>query len=95
MTIREQMEERELEYLSPYATLSKNSKGRKIKEEECDIRPVFQRDRDRIVHCKASPQTEAEDPGVSSSKRRSLPYKADTYTGGVTKCKNNCESTPA
>ncbi len=33
MTIREQMEERELEYLSPYATLSKNSKGRKIKEE--------------------------------------------------------------
>ena len=54
MTIREQMEERELEYLSPYATLSKNSKGRKIKEEECDIRPVFQRDRDRIVHCKAA-----------------------------------------
>ena len=40
MMIREQMEERELEYLSPYATLSKNSKGRKIKEEECDIRPV-------------------------------------------------------
>ena len=34
MTIREQMEERELEYLSPYATLSKNSKGRKIKEEQ-------------------------------------------------------------
>ena len=49
MTIREQMEERELEYLSPYATLSKNSKGRKIKEEEGDIRPVFQRDRDRIA----------------------------------------------
>ena len=34
MMIREQMEERELEYLSPYATLSKNSKGRKIKEED-------------------------------------------------------------
>ena len=92
MTIREQMEERELEYLSPYATLSKNSKGRKIKEEECDIRPVFQRDRDRIVHCKAFRRLK---PGVSSSERRSLPYKADTYTGGVTKCKNNCESTPA
>ena len=91
MTIREQMEERELEYLSPYATLSKNSKGRKIKEEECDIRPVFQRDRT----LQGVPQTEAEDPGVSSSERRSLPYKADTYTGGVTKCKNNCESTPA
>ncbi|MDD2980617.1 MAG: deoxyguanosinetriphosphate triphosphohydrolase [Hespellia sp.] len=53
MTIREQLEERELEYLSPYATLSKNSKGREIKEQECDIRPVFQRDRDRILHCKS------------------------------------------
>ena len=53
MTIREQLELREIEYLSPYATLSKDSKGRKAKEEECDIRPVFQRDRDRILHCKA------------------------------------------
>lgn len=53
MTIREQLEQREVEYLSPYAALSKNSKGRKTKEEQCDIRPVFQRDRDRILHCKA------------------------------------------
>lgn len=53
MTIREQMEEREKEYLSPYATLSVNTKGRKREEAQCDIRPVFQRDRDRILHCKA------------------------------------------
>ena len=53
MTIREQLEERELEYLSPYATLNKNSKGRMRDEPQCDIRPVFQRDRDRILHCKA------------------------------------------
>lgn len=53
MTIREQLEERELEYLSSYATLSKNSRGRSKEEPECDIRPVFQRDRDRILHCKA------------------------------------------
>lgn len=53
MTIREQMEQRERECLSPYATLSIHSKGRKIPEEQCDIRPVFQRDRDRILHCKA------------------------------------------
>lgn len=53
MTIREQLEERELEYLSPYAAFSKNSKGRAKEEPECDIRPVFQRDRDRILHCKA------------------------------------------
>lgn len=53
MTIREQLEAREEEYLSPYATLSRNSKGRGREEPQCDIRPVFQRDRDRILHCKA------------------------------------------
>lgn len=53
MTIREHMEQWEREYLSPYASLSVNSKGRLKPEEECDIRPVFQRDRDRIIHCKA------------------------------------------
>ena len=52
-TIRETLEEREKEYLSPYATLSVASKGRKKEEEPCDIRPVFQRDRDRIIHCKS------------------------------------------
>lgn len=53
MTIREQLELREVEYLSPFATLSSNSKGRKREEEQCDVRPVFQRDRDRILHSKA------------------------------------------
>lgn len=53
MTIRERMEQWEKEYLSPYASLSMNSKGREKPEEQCDIRPVFQRDRDRIIHCKA------------------------------------------
>lgn len=53
MTIREQLEQWEKEYLSPYATLSMNSKGREREEEQCDIRPVFQRDRDRILHCKS------------------------------------------
>ena len=53
MTIREELERMERENLSPYATLSENTKGRDIPEEQCDIRPVFQRDRDRILHCKA------------------------------------------
>lgn len=53
MTIREQLEMWEKEYLSPYATLSMHSKGRQREEEQCDIRPVFQRDRDRILHCKS------------------------------------------
>ena len=53
MTIRENLEQWEKDYLSPYASLSVNSKGRLRPEEQCDIRPVFQRDRDRIIHCKA------------------------------------------
>ena len=53
MTIRESLELREKEYLSPYASLSMNTKGRLKPEEECDIRPAFQRDRDKILHCKA------------------------------------------
>lgn len=53
MTVREQLELRELDYLSPYATHSRDSLGRKNPEEECDLRPVFQRDRDRILHSKS------------------------------------------
>ena len=53
MTIREELEKMERETLSPYATLSVNTKGRERGEEQCDVRPVFQRDRDRILHCKA------------------------------------------
>ncbi len=53
MNIRERMEEREAEMLSPYAVLSRCSAGRDKPEEECDVRTAFQRDRDRILHCKA------------------------------------------
>lgn len=53
MTIREQLEKREHDILSPYAALSDDSMGRDRDEEQCDIRPVYQRDRDRILHCKA------------------------------------------
>ena len=50
MTIRERIEQEEQKFLSPYASLSVNSKGRDVEEVECDIRPVYQRDRDRILH---------------------------------------------
>lgn len=53
MTIREELEKREHEVLSPYAAFSDQSKGRDRNEPQCDIRPVFQRDRDRILHSKA------------------------------------------
>lgn len=53
MIIREEMEKRELELLSPYAAHGAHTKGRDRLEEECDIRTAYQRDRDRILHCKS------------------------------------------
>ena len=53
MTIRESFEELEMELLSPYASYSRHSRGRRRHEEECDVRTVYQRDRDRILHSKA------------------------------------------
>lgn len=53
MTIREMAEQREAEMLSPFASLSSHSRGRERKEEQCDIRTDYQRDRDRILHSKA------------------------------------------
>lgn len=53
MTIREELEEIELKTLSKYASFSRYSKGRNREETPCDIRTCYQRDRDRIIHCKA------------------------------------------
>ena len=53
MSIRENLERMEEISLSPFATLSVNSRGRDREEPQCDIRPVFQRERDRILHCKS------------------------------------------
>ncbi|MDY3909795.1 MAG: deoxyguanosinetriphosphate triphosphohydrolase [Eubacterium sp.] len=52
MTIRESLEKREHDILSPYAAFSDESEGRDTYEEPCDLRPVYQRDRDRILHSK-------------------------------------------
>lgn len=52
-TIKERLERREREILSPRACLSSRSRGREREEEPCSIRTVFQRDRDRIIHSKA------------------------------------------
>lgn len=53
MTIREQIEQREHEFLSPYASFSDETMGRDREETPCDIRPAYERDRDRILHCKS------------------------------------------
>ncbi|HKL75851.1 MAG TPA: deoxyguanosinetriphosphate triphosphohydrolase [Halanaerobiales bacterium] len=53
MFSRIDLEEREKEIFSKYASFSSESKGRLKEEAKCDIRPIFQQDRDRIIHSKA------------------------------------------
>ncbi len=53
MHIREEKEKFEEEFLSPFATKAKFSKGRLYYEPECEIRTCYERDRDRIIHSKA------------------------------------------
>jgi len=52
-SIREQLEQREHQILAPQAAKSDQSRGRLHPEQEDHIRPAFQRDRDRVIHCKA------------------------------------------
>ena len=53
VSIRQQLEEQEKVILSPHACLSVSSRGRLHDESDtCDLRTVFQRDRDRIIHSK-------------------------------------------
>lgn len=53
MSIREEFEERELSFLSPFACPSARSRGRGEAENPCPVRTVFQVDRDRIVYSNA------------------------------------------
>ena len=53
MSVRKQQEELEHNYLSPFAAKADESRGRKMDENECEMRTAFQRDRDRIIHSKS------------------------------------------
>lgn len=53
MDFRQVQEQREEQFLSAYAQLSRTSKGRERAELPCSIRTEYQRDRDRIIHSKA------------------------------------------
>jgi dGTPase len=53
MNIRNRLEEKEEYILSPFAQKSSKTRGRVKPEPECDIRPAFQHDRDRITHSKS------------------------------------------
>lgn len=53
LCMRQKLERLEHEFMSPYASFSDCSQGRDIYEDPCDLRPIYQRDRDRILHSKA------------------------------------------
>ena len=53
MITRTIIEQREHEILSEYAAKADESRGRRMPEEQCSFRTVFQRDRDRIIHSKS------------------------------------------
>lgn len=53
MTIREITEQNERLVFSAYACFSDATKGRGMPEPYCTVRTEFQRDRDRIIHCKS------------------------------------------
>lgn len=50
---RERTERMEHAYLSRYASFSDKSLGRDNIEEPCELRTCYQRDRDRVIHCKS------------------------------------------
>ena len=51
--MKEQTFEKEAAFLSPFAAHSKDTQGRDRPEEPCPHRTEYQRDRDRILHCKS------------------------------------------
>jgi len=53
MKIRQSLEQLEKQILSPKACLSLDSQGRARPEADHPLRTAFQRDRDRILHCKS------------------------------------------
>jgi len=69
MDVRRRTEEIEHLTFAPWATFSDASRGRVVPEPQDPLRPVFQRDRDRVLHCKGLPASQAENAGVPSRRK--------------------------
>ena len=91
MNIREQQESREHEYMSPYASFSDESRGRDKPEPQCDMRTIYQRDRDRILHSKSFRRLKHK-TGISCTRGRSLQDKTYPYAGGCPDSKKHFKS---
>lgn len=83
MNIRETMEQWERRNLSPYAALSSETLGRDREEVPCDVRPAYQRDRDRILHSKSFRRLKDKTQVFLAPGRRPLPHEADAHAGGL------------
>ena len=58
MRTREQYEAWEREWFAPYASRAAETRGRRFPEAEHALRSPYERDRDRIIHCRAFRQLE-------------------------------------
>ena len=83
MTIREELEARERQFLAPQAARSAETRGRLRPEAEDDMRPGVPA-RPRPDHpLQGVPAAEAQDPGLLRAGRRPLPHPADAHARGV------------
>lgn len=90
MTVREETQTIERLTLSPYAALSEQSFGRRTPEPEDDLRTCYQRDRDRILHCKSFRRLKQKTQVFLFAGGRPLPHPADPHAGSQPDCPNHC-----
>ena len=83
MNIRESLEALEESYMSPYASLSSRTRGRDKPEQLCDMRPEYQRDRDRILHSKAFRRLKHKTQVFLAPEGGPLQDQAHPYPGGI------------